>query len=182
MAKAKNDTNTTPNKFITEREVSGERRSIRHYNDGRVSSRRNSQTYLSNSLSRSTSSASVDRAKKDTFRNPSANSRASSTTPSAVGNAEGPETSSVVEALTILDPRSDAQKICHPFETTGSETETITLRQVGRASRPDLMCPKASIGSGSVHDRVVNIETNLKKFEKTFFGSIAEKEEEEKEQ
>ena len=174
MAKENNTADINPNGFITEREVNGERRSVRHYNDGRISSRNNSRSNR-RTISRTASSASINSTKKATFWDPSASSRASSATPSVVDGPETPDLSSAVEALTISEPTSKPQKICHPFEKD-PEVDTVTLRTVTQLSRPASVWSNASIGSGNVHDRVANIETNIKKFGKTRLGSIAEEE------
>jgi hypothetical protein len=156
-----------PNGFITEREVNGERRSVRHYKDGRISSRNNSFSG-DIPLSRTTSSASARQAKRSTFWDPSA-------THSVAGDAETPDITSATETFTISEPTPKTQKPSHPVESTEPEVETATLRNVTSASKPASSSSNTSTGSGSVLDRVANIETNIKKFEKTCLGSIDEK-------
>lgn len=168
-----------PNGFITEREVNGERRSVRHYNDGRISSRNNSFSG-DIPLSRTTSSASVKQAKKPTFWDPSASSQTSSATPSVADDAEFPDITSSIEELTISEPTPKTQKISHPVEITDPEVEkveAVTLRNVTPASKQASSFSKTRTGRGSVLDRVANIETNIKKFSKTRLGSIDEEEE-----
>lgn len=170
---AETNHNDNPNGFITEREVDGERRSIRHYNDGRVSSRNSSRQ--GSISSRSTSSASLTRSRV------SSRSASPSTTWSTPGASSGGGVGLVelffeIEDIDIPEHNDSPESEVRPNSSnTNRETETLASHKLVSASSPALLGSNTAKG-GHVLDRVAKIENRIRKLAKRPFVDIAKNE------
>lgn len=180
------NSDTRPNGFITEREVDGERRSIRYYNDGRISSRSSSRA--GHTLSRSTSSASVNRcdaisrvSSRSTSRSTSrSNSRyISRALPWASGETGSIETLAACSSIEEFRITSSLKAAVALHELLGSKeseefkVETVPVRRAMLSSRPSSVHSNSRTG-GNVLDRVAKIEARIEKTRNRCLGSISE--------
>lgn len=176
---ARTSSDTRPNGFMTEREVDGERRSIRYYHDGRISSRSSSRA--SHTLSRSTSSASVNRcdaisrvSSRSTSRSTSrSNSRSLSWASAEASSIEIPANSSPIEEIQITSSFKTAAALHELLGPKESKIETAPVRRAMPSSRPSSVHSNARTG-GNVLDRVARIEARIEKTRNTCLGSISE--------
>ena len=149
---AKSDQTDKPNGFTTERMVDGERRCVRHYNDGRVSSRDHS---------RMSSSASVTRCKvipgaplQSTSRPTSQSSKLSN-----AGTVDSPADAEEVEIPKDLpvEKYHNTSDVKPAFREQASQTVRSTSQPASNSNTGDRSC---------VLERVANIETQLDRLEK----------------
>ena len=166
--------NDNPNGFITEREVDGERRSIRHYNDGRVSSRNSSRE--GRISSRPTSRASFTRSRvnsQTTSRSASRSTRRASSE-SGVGLVElffEMDELDMPEHHRLLESEAPPD-----LSNTNREIKSLASQTVVPTSSPDLLS-SGTAKESHVLSRVAKIENQIKKLGKKPSVDIAKDEE-----
>ncbi|KAJ5189765.1 hypothetical protein N7491_008191 [Penicillium cf. griseofulvum] len=124
---AANDLN--PNGFVTDREVDGERRSIRHYNDGRISGRgRSVEASLRTKMHRN-SSGTGSCVRPRTFHHGESGGR--STPAVGSGPADVADITAAMAKLTIDHPTSaKVKRLSKKLNLdVDPEIETVTLRK-----------------------------------------------------
>jgi hypothetical protein len=171
---AANDLN--PNGFVTDREVDGERRSIRHYNDGRISGRgRNVEASLRTKMRNSSETGC--RVRPPTSRRESGGR----STPTGSGPAGVADITAAMAKLTVDHPNSaKVKKLSKKLNLDADPgIETVTLRKVTPSSVASVVSSKCSgSSSGSVNARIADIENRVRKHIKTRLQSITEEDEE----
>ncbi|KAJ5603527.1 hypothetical protein N7537_006483 [Penicillium hordei] len=175
--KAANDLN--PNGFITDRELDGERRSIRHYNDGRVSGRgRSVEGTLRTKMQKSPTGAG-GRARPPTSRPRDLSGR--STPAVASGSSDIADITAAMAKLTADHPASPKVKRLSKKLNLDADSgiETVTLRKVTTLSMDSGASSTCSTGSrSSVNARIAEIEGRVRGHIKTRLQSIKEEPEE----
>ncbi|CAI7653094.1 unnamed protein product [Penicillium discolor] len=165
---AANDLN--PNGFITNRELDGERRSIRHYNDGRVSGRGRSVEGSLRTKMRKNSTGAGGR-----VRPPISRSRDLS------GPSDIADITAAMAKLTVDHPTSPkVMRLSKKLNLDAdSGIETVTLRKVTPSSTASVASSTCSTGSrSSVNARIAEIEGRVRKHIKNRLQSIKEEQEE----
>ncbi|CAI7572542.1 unnamed protein product [Penicillium crustosum] len=174
---AANDLN--PNGFITNRELDGERRSIRHYNDGRVSGRGRSVEGSLRSKMQKNSTGAGGRARPPTSRSRDLSGRS---TPAFVsGSSDIAGITAAMAKLTVDHPTSPKVKRLNKKLNLDAYSgfETVTLRKVTPSSTASVASSTCSTGSrSSVNARIAEIEGRVRKHIKTQLQSIKEEQEE----
>lgn len=173
---AKTEKKNNPNGFTTEREVDGERRCVRHYNDGRVSSRDSSRRRISPPSSPNISRCRTARASSRPTSH--STSRSTSRASSDSGSAGSVELISAVEKLEISDDLS-VEKL-HGTSDPELTAGRVALEMLESTSRPASVKLKSGDGNTVLH-RVAEIETQLNRLEKCRLVHIPEEEEEQSE-
>ncbi|CAG7935046.1 unnamed protein product [Penicillium nalgiovense] len=174
-AGAANDLN--PNGFTTDREVDGERRSIRHYNDGRVSGRGRS-IEDSRQVSRKNSTGTGGRARPPTSHPRDLGDRS---TPAASGPSDVADITAAMAKLTVDHPTSPKVKRLSKKLNLDADPgiETVTLRKVNLSPTPSVISSTCSKGTNSsVNARIAEIEDRVRKHIKSRLQSIQEEDEE----
>ncbi|CRL27916.1 EF-Hand 1, calcium-binding site [Penicillium camemberti] len=174
---AANDLN--PNGFITNRELDGERRSIRHYNDGRVSGRGRSVEGSLRTKMRKNSTGAGGRARPPTSRSRDLSGRATPAVRS--GPSDIADITAAMAKLTVDHPTSPkVKKLSKKLNLDAySGIETVALRKVTPSSTASVASSTCSTGSrSSVNARIAEIEGRVRKHIKTRLHSITEEQEE----
>ncbi|CAI7658306.1 unnamed protein product [Penicillium viridicatum] len=174
-----NEANTTteaasdlnPNGFITNRELDGERRSIRHYNDGRVSGRGRSVEGSLRTKMRKNSTGAGGRARPLNGR-------------SILAVASGPsdiaDITAAMAKLTVDHPTSPKVKRLSKKLNLDADSgiETVTLRKVTPSSTASVVSTCSTSSRSSVNARIAEIEGRVREHIKTRLQSIKEEDEE----
>ena len=168
--------NLNPNGFITDRKVDGERRSIRHYNDGRVSGRGGSiegscQGSCKNSI------GTGGRARCPTSHPRDLGGRS---TPAASGPSDVADITAAMVKLTVDHPTSPkVKRLSKKLNLDGYPgMEAVTLRKVTPSPTSSVTSSTYSTGSSrSVNVRIAEIEDRVRKHTKSRLQSIEEDEE-----
>jgi hypothetical protein len=174
-AAAANDLN--PNGFITEREVDGERRSVRRYNDGRVSGRGGSIEGTRQG-SRKNSTGISGRARPPTSHPRDLDCRS---TPAASGPSDVADITAAMAKLTVDHPTSPKVKKLSKKLNLDADPgiETVTLQKVTPSPTPSVASSTCSAGSkSSVNARIAEIEDRVRKHIKSRLQTIKEEDEE----
>lgn len=188
IADMDNEANTTtdaasdlnPNGFITNRELGGERRSIRHYNDGRVSGRGRSVEGSLRTRMQKKYTRAGGRGRPPTSH-PCGLSGGSTPTV-ASGPSDIADITAAMAKLNVDHPTSlKVKKLGKKLKLDAdSGIETVALRKVAFSSTASVASSTGSTGSrSSVNARIAEIESRVKKHIKTQLHSITEEEEEE---
>ncbi|CDM35566.1 hypothetical protein DTO013E5_7960 [Penicillium roqueforti] len=167
-----------PNGFITDRELDGERRSIRHYNDGRVSGRGRSVEGSLRTTMRKNSTRTGNRSRPLTSHSRDSGGRS---TPIVFNPSDIADITAAMAKLTVDHPTSPKVKRLSKklnFDA-GPGIEIVTLRRVTPSPTASVASSICSTGSNSsVNARIAEIEDRLKKHIKTRLQSIKEEDEE----
>ena len=167
-----------PNGFITDRELDGERRSIRHYNDGRVSGRGRSVEGSPRTRMPKDSTGIGGRSRPLTSHSRDSGGRS---TPITFDPSDIAEITAAMAKLTV--DHFASPKVKRLSEKLNLDAnpgiETVTLRKVTPSSMASVTSSTCSTGSNSsVNARIAEIEDRLKKHIKTRLQSIKEEDEE----
>ncbi|KAJ6128387.1 hypothetical protein N7471_009604 [Penicillium samsonianum] len=163
-----------PNGFITDREVDGERRSIRHYNDGRVSGRGRSVEGSLRTKMHKNPTGTGGRARPLTSHPGNLGGRS---TPVASGSSDIADITAAMAKLTVDHPTSPKVKRLSKKLNLDADPriETVTLRKVTPSSTASVVSSTCSTGSNSsVNARIAEIEDRVRKHIKTRLQSIKE--------
>ncbi|CAG8906914.1 unnamed protein product [Penicillium egyptiacum] len=174
---AANDLN--PNGFITDREVDGERRSIRHYNDGRVSGRGRSVEGSLRAKMRKDSTGAGGRDRPPPTSHP--RDMGSRSTPVASGPSDIADITAAMAKLAVGHPTSPKVKRLSKKLNLDADSgiETVTLRKVTPSSTASVASSTCSTDSNSsVNARIAEIEDRVRKHIRTRLQSIKEEDEE----
>ncbi|OQE34362.1 hypothetical protein PENCOP_c019G06044 [Penicillium coprophilum] len=168
-----------PNGFVTDRKVDGERRSLRHYNDGRVSGRgRRVESNLRTKMHKN-STRTRSHARPLTLHPGELSGRS---TPAA-----GPSPSDIagitaaVAKLTADHPTSaKVKRLIKKLNLDADSTiETGTLRKVTSSSVASVVSSNCSTGSNSsVNARIADIEDRIRNHIKQRLLPVREEDEE----
>ncbi|KAJ5513002.1 hypothetical protein N7463_002554 [Penicillium fimorum] len=168
-----------PNGFITDREVDGERRSIRHYNDGRVSGRgRSVEASLRTKMHKNATRAG-SRARPPTSHPWELSGR--STPVVGAGPADIADLTAAMVKLTADHPTSAKVKRLSKKLNLDADPGigTVTLQKVTPLSVASVFSSKCSTGSGSsVNARIADIEDRVRKQINTRLQPLREESEE----
>ncbi|CAI7620557.1 unnamed protein product [Penicillium glandicola] len=168
-----------PNGFVTDRELHGERRSIRHYNNGRVSGRGKSVEASIRTNSRKNSIVSGGRARPLTSHHRGLGGRS---TPAAGSiSADVAHITAAMAKLTVDHPTSPRVKRLSKKLNLDADPriETVTLRKVTPSSAASMASSTCSTGSkSSVNARIADIEDRVRKHINTRLQPIREEDEE----
>ncbi|KGO71108.1 hypothetical protein PITC_080450 [Penicillium italicum] len=164
-----------PNGFVTDREVDGERRSIRHYNDGRISRRGSSaEGSLPTKMHRHSIGIGGH------ARPPTSHLRAlsgRSTPVIASGPSDIADITAAMAKLTVDHPTSSKVKRLSKKLNLDADPgiETVTLRKVTPSSTASMASSTRSTGSkSSVNARIAEIEDRVRNHIQTRLHSIEE--------
>lgn len=163
-----------PNGFITDREVDGERRSIRHYNDGRVSGRGRSVEGSLRTKMHKNPTGTGGRARPPTSHPGNLGGRS---TPVTSGSSDIADITAAMAKLTVDHPTSPKVKRLSKKLNLDADPriETVTLRKVTPSSTASVASSTCSTGSNSsVNARIAEIEDRVRKHIKTRLQSIKE--------
>ncbi|KAJ5164671.1 uncharacterized protein N7500_006501 [Penicillium coprophilum] len=168
-----------PNGFVTDRKIDGERRSLRHYNDGRVSGRGRSvgsdlRTKMHKNCTKTrgrarplTSHPGESSDRSTPAAGPSPSDIAEITAAVAKLKTDHPTSAKVKRLSKKLNPNAD------------STIETVTLRKVTSSSVASVVSSRCSTGSrSSVNARIADIEDRIRNHIKPRLLSIREEDEE----
>ncbi|KAJ5518461.1 hypothetical protein N7453_000883 [Penicillium expansum] len=168
-----------PNGFITDRELDGERRSIRHYNDGRISRRGSSVEASLRTKMHRHSTGTEGRAWLPTSHPGDLSGRSP-----PVGGASGPsdiaDITAAMAKLTVDHPTSPKVKRLSKKLNLDADPgiETVTLRKVTPSSTASMTSSTCSTHSkSSVNARIAEIEDRVRKHIKTRLQFIEEEDE-----
>lgn len=172
---AANDLN--PNGFITDRELDGERRSIRHYNDGRVSGRVRSVEGSLRTKMQNNSTGAGGRARPPTSRPRDLSGR--STPAVASGPSDIADITAAMAKLTVDHPTSPKVKRLSKKLNLDADSgiETMALRKVTPSSTASVASTCSTGSRSSVNARIAEIEGRVREHIKTRLQSIKEEQE-----
>ncbi|KAJ5959093.1 uncharacterized protein N7479_006243 [Penicillium vulpinum] len=167
-----------PNGFITDRKVDGERRSIRHYNEGRVSGRGRSVEASLRTKMHKNFIGTGGRARPPTSHPRDVSGRS---TPAAASDpAEVANITAAMAKLTVDHPTSLKVKRLSKKLNLDADPgiETVTLRKVTSSSVASMASSTRSTGTNSsVIARIADIEDRVRKHIKTQLHRIKEEDE-----
>ncbi|EKV13027.1 EF-Hand 1, calcium-binding site [Penicillium digitatum] len=167
--------NFNPNGFVTDREVGGQRRSIRHYNNGRISRRGSSVEGSIRIKMHGHSKVTGGRARPPTFHFRCLSGR--STPAVASGPSDNANITAEMAKLTVDHPTSPKIEGLSKKLNLDADpgTETVTLRKVTPSSTASMASSTCSFGSNSsVNARIAEIEDRVRKHVKTRLQFVKE--------
>ncbi|KAJ5383347.1 hypothetical protein N7517_001258 [Penicillium concentricum] len=168
-----------PNGFVTDREVDGERRSIRHYNDGRVSGRGRSVEASLRTKMHKNSTRTGSRARPPTSHPWELSGR--STPAVGPGPPDIADITAAMAKLTADHPTSTKVKRLNKKLNLDADLgiETVTMRKVTPSSLASVVSSKCSTGSNSsVNARIADIEDRVRNHIDTRLQPVREEDEE----